>query len=70
MTFKTWKEPHVSRPQHLRRPSGKAKGGSIVDKDDRTRAAQRDRRADLLAKMRARLAPPVQSLGNTGGDCG
>ncbi|MGP3978533.1 hypothetical protein ACTWQF_31920 [Streptomyces sp. 8N114] len=50
----------MSRPQHLRRPSGKTKGGSTVDKDDQAVKQQNARRADLLDRMRARLSPPVQ----------
>ncbi|WP_431980821.1 hypothetical protein [Streptomyces qinglanensis] len=54
----------MSRPQYLRRPSGKTKGESIADKDDRAGAAQRDRRADLLERFRHRLAPPPTTPGD------
>ncbi|MFI9076087.1 hypothetical protein ACIGW8_06215 [Streptomyces sioyaensis] len=49
----------MSRPQHLRRPSGKAKGGSIADKDDHAEATQRNHQADLLERFRRRVAAPA-----------
>ncbi|WP_326691084.1 MULTISPECIES: hypothetical protein [unclassified Streptomyces] len=44
----------MSKPPHLRRATGTARGGSIVDKDRRAESAQADRRADLLERMRQR----------------
>ncbi len=60
----------MSRPQYFRRPSGKAKGNSIVDKEHQAAKVQHTRRAELLARMRVRLAPPAPAGADPGGDGG
>ncbi|GAA2598536.1 hypothetical protein [Streptomyces axinellae] len=55
----------MSKPPHLRRASGTARGGSIVDKDRRAESAQAHRRADLLERMRRRTGAPAEEDGRS-----
>ncbi|MBO8196617.1 hypothetical protein ITI46_34055 [Streptomyces oryzae] len=48
----------MSKPHHLRRPAGNARGGSVADKDRRAAAAQTARREELLERMRRRNGAP------------
>lgn len=45
----------MSKPGRKRPPKGSVKGGSLVAKDDQATHRQRVDRADLLARMRAKV---------------
>ncbi|MGW2917121.1 hypothetical protein ACWDBF_04545 [Streptomyces angustmyceticus] len=45
----------MSKPLHQRRPRGKGRGTSVVDKERRADATQRALQDDLLARMRDRI---------------
>lgn len=46
----------MSKPGRKRPPKGSGKGGSLADKDDAATRKQGSDKADLLARMRAKLS--------------
>jgi len=45
----------MSKPGRKRPPKGSAKGGSLADKDDAATRKQGSEKADLIARMRAKV---------------